>query len=270
MLLHRRQDTQIALHAACVVVADVAFNHLDQLLLAGKTPAIVAFPFQDAPEALHWAVVNAVGHTGHTLCHPGLLELVVKGSAGVLEPSVAVEQRVSVRVSLNGLVKGLVDKRVIITLTDHIGHDAPVTEVQDGAQVEFVYCSSLIPFEFSHIGQPLLIGLVCPELAVKKILGYVLGVPGLPGTAMAAVLDGGSDIPGPANTQHPLIIDVNAIVVAKIVIESPIALIWTFFMDLLDFVSQLLIFLRPAAQLSRILFVIGRTGHMKPFAGHFF
>ena len=39
MLLHRREDAEIPLHPAGVVVANVALNHLDQLL-AGKAPAI--------------------------------------------------------------------------------------------------------------------------------------------------------------------------------------------------------------------------------------
>lgn len=42
-------------------------DHLDEFLPASKTPAIIAFPLQDAPESLHWPIVYAVGHTGHKL-----------------------------------------------------------------------------------------------------------------------------------------------------------------------------------------------------------
>ena len=45
MFLHWREDAKIALHPAGVIVADVTFNHLDQLLLAGKPSAIVTLPF---------------------------------------------------------------------------------------------------------------------------------------------------------------------------------------------------------------------------------
>ena len=41
MFLHRSQHTQIALNSPGVVIADVALNHLNKLLLAGKTPAII-------------------------------------------------------------------------------------------------------------------------------------------------------------------------------------------------------------------------------------
>ena len=45
MFLHWREDAKIALHPAGVIVADVTFDHLDQLLFAGKPFAIVTFPF---------------------------------------------------------------------------------------------------------------------------------------------------------------------------------------------------------------------------------
>ena len=45
MFLHRRQNAEIALHAARVVVVDIAFNHMDQFLLAGKSSAVVALAF---------------------------------------------------------------------------------------------------------------------------------------------------------------------------------------------------------------------------------
>ncbi len=60
ILFHRRQDTQVPLDTAGVVVVDIAVDHLDEGQLVSKAPALVALPLQDAPEALHWAVVNAV------------------------------------------------------------------------------------------------------------------------------------------------------------------------------------------------------------------
>ena len=149
MFLHRCQHAQIALNSSGIVIADVAHNHLHKLLLAGKTPAIVAFPFQDAPEAFHRAIVNTVCHTGHALHHSRLYELLVECSACILVASVAVEQRMCVRVELNSPVKGLEYERIVIALTQCIGHDAPVTEVQNSAQIELMYLNTLIPFELS-------------------------------------------------------------------------------------------------------------------------
>lgn len=49
MLFHGSQDAKVALYPASIVVTNVAFNHSDEFLLTGKTPAIVTLPFQDAP-----------------------------------------------------------------------------------------------------------------------------------------------------------------------------------------------------------------------------
>ena len=78
MLFHRRQDTQIALDTSRVVIANILLDHLDKLVLAGKPSAIIAFLLQNAPEALHRAVINAMRYAGHTLRHSRLHELVVE------------------------------------------------------------------------------------------------------------------------------------------------------------------------------------------------
>ena len=41
MLFHRRQDAQIALDTSRVVIANILLDHLDELVLAGETPAIL-------------------------------------------------------------------------------------------------------------------------------------------------------------------------------------------------------------------------------------
>ena len=59
-------------------------------MLAGEPSAVIAFPLQNSPEALHRAVINAMGNTGHTLCHSGLCKFVVEGTVGILKTSVAI------------------------------------------------------------------------------------------------------------------------------------------------------------------------------------
>ena len=117
VLFHRCQYTQVALYPSGIVIADVALDHLNKFLLAGKTLVVIAFPFQNAPESLHGAVVNTVSHAGHTLLHSGLYELLVECSTGILETSVAVEQRMGIRISFHRLIKCLVDEGIVITLT---------------------------------------------------------------------------------------------------------------------------------------------------------
>ena len=71
---------------------------------------------------------------------------------------------------------------------------------------------------------------------------------GSPGAALDGVLDGRFDISGPADAQYPLVIDTDAMIMAKIIIEPSIALIRVLHMELLNRVSQTLIFLSSAAQ----------------------
>ena len=91
MLFHGRQDTELALHSARVVIADEILNHIDQSFLAVEPLTVVAFPLEDTPEALHGAIVNAMCNTGHTLRHTRFLNLVVKGSVRILESPVTME-----------------------------------------------------------------------------------------------------------------------------------------------------------------------------------
>ena len=228
MLFHWRQDTQIALHPSGIVIADIVSNHLDETPLAGEPSAVIAFPFQNAPEALHRAVINAVRNSGHTLRHAGLYKFVVEGTVGILKSSVAVKQGMCVRIGLNCLVEGFENQRIVVALTKHIGHDAPVTEIQNGTQIEFVYLSSLIPLEFCYIGKPLLVGLCSIELPIQKILSKILRILCLPGTSAVVVFHGRVYISGSADAEYPLIINVNAMVMAQVVIESTVAFIWAF------------------------------------------
>ena len=91
MLFHGRQDTELALYSASVVIADVILNHIDQSFLAVEPLTVVAFPLEDTPEALHGAIVNAMRNTGHTLRHTRFLNLVVKSSVHILESPVTME-----------------------------------------------------------------------------------------------------------------------------------------------------------------------------------
>ena len=46
-------DTKAALEAGEIVVNDILLDHPAQLLPAGEFSAVIPFPFENAPEALH-------------------------------------------------------------------------------------------------------------------------------------------------------------------------------------------------------------------------
>ena len=126
MLFHRRQNAEIPLYPARVVVVDITLDHADQLLLARETLAVIPLALQNAPETLHRTIVNAVRYAGHTLRHARLLELVVEGTVCVLEAPVAVEQRMRVGIGLDSLIKRLEHQRIVVPLSDDVGDNAPV------------------------------------------------------------------------------------------------------------------------------------------------
>ncbi len=269
MLFHRRQDTQIALNTLRVVIANILLDHLDKLVLAVEPSAIITFPLQNTPEALHRTVINAMRHTGHALRHARLHELVVEGTVGVLESSVAVEQRMRVWIGLHGLVKSLENQRIVVAFAEHKGDDAPVAKVQDGAQIELADIVSLVPLEFRHIGEPLFVGLFGIKLPVQKILGKILRVLRLSGAATIAVLDCRTDISDPADAEHPLVIDMDAVVMAQIVIEPPVALVRAFGVELFEFFRKPFILCGPLAQLAGSPFVVSRVRHVEQLTGQF-
>ena len=179
------------------------------------------------------------------------------------------EQGVGIRVCFHRLIKGFINKWVIITLTQHIGNNAPVAKVEDGTQIKFMCLKTLIPFELGYVSKPFLIRPCSIELAVQKILGNILRVLGLPGTTMAAVFHGRPDISGAADTQHSLVIYMDAIVVAQIIIEPSVPFVRTLLMDFFNLVSQTFIFRSSAAQLPRSPFVVGRASYMEQSARSF-
>ena len=76
------------------------------------------------------------------------------------------------------------------------------------------------------------------ELPVQKIFGKILRILRLPGASTVIVFHGRSYISGSADAEYSLVIDMNAMVMAQVVIEPPVAFIWAFFMNLFYFVRK--------------------------------
>jgi len=107
-------------------------------------------------------------------------------------------------------------------------------------------------------------------LAVQKVFRCVLWVLCLSGAAVAGVLDGRFDILGPADTQHPLIIDMNALIMAQLVVYPAVAHIRVLRVDLLDLLRQRLIFCCPVAEFASSPLVVSGTGDMEQLAAQFY
>ena len=95
-----------------------------------------------------------------------------------------------IRVCLYRTIKGLENQWIIIPVTDHIGNDAAVVEVQNRTEVDLVPLNTLVPLEFCYIRKPFFIGLVRMKVPVQEILSYKLRILRLPGAAAIIILDG--------------------------------------------------------------------------------
>ena len=84
---------------------------------------------------------------------------------------------------------------------------------------------SLVPLEFCHIGEPLLVGFCGIKLPVQKVLSKILWVLRMSGAATVVIFHGRADISGPADAEHPLVIDMDAVVMTQIIVKSPVALV---------------------------------------------
>ena len=261
MFLHWCQNPQVALNPAIVVVSDVVLNHLNKILARGKSSAVIPFSFKNPPESLHRSVVDTFCHSGHTLLHLCLLQLIVKRPVCILESSVAVEQWMCVRIGFNGRIQSVKYQRIIVAVTDDIRNDSAVIQIEDCAEVQFVHRGAFVPLELCYIGQPLLVGRTCVKLPVQPILRYVLRIGGLPRTAVILVLNGGLNIQTAANTKHSLLIHIQVVIMYQVVLDTAITFVWILGMDLLYDLRNPLVF-----QFSGTLFatdpaVIGRSGH---------
>jgi len=90
VLLDRSQYSESSLVPFVVVVIDIFFDHGYKLFAAVEALAIVTFSLQDPPESFHRTVVDALGYSGHTLSHAGILQFGMECPVGVLESAVCV------------------------------------------------------------------------------------------------------------------------------------------------------------------------------------
>ncbi len=101
------------------------------------------------------------------------------------------------------------------------------------------------------------------KLPIQPVFCYMLRIRCLSCTAVILVLNGGLDIQAAADPQYPFLVHIQSVVMGQIVLDTAVAFVRTFRMDLLHNLSNLLVF-----QLSGTLFaadptVVGGSGHAK-------
>jgi hypothetical protein len=107
------------------------------------------------------------------------------------------------------------------------------------------------------------------EVAIKKILRYVLRILCPPCAAVVVVLDGRLDALGPADTENALVIHVDMLIVPKVVIDASVTLIRVLHVNLLDLLCNLLVLQRSGALFTRSPTKIGGSGNVQQLTGGF-
>ena len=96
-----------------------------------KLLEVVHFRFENPPEALHRAVVDAAAGPGHTLSCMDTVQLCFELPVGVLIAPVAVKQRMGAGVGSHRSVKGVKNKLIVVGSAQRIRNDAFIMEIKD-------------------------------------------------------------------------------------------------------------------------------------------
>ena len=262
MFFHRRENAEIALEPHGVVVADIIFNHVHKAFPIRKFVTVVAFTLDNAPESLHGPIVYAVCHSGHALGHAGFFQLGMEYSVRVLKSSVAVEDGMRIGVCLDGGIKCVINQRVVVAVSNHIGNDAPVVQIKNGAEIDLALLIVLVPFEFRNIRQPLLVWSIRMEVPVKNILRQILRICGIPCTTMVRILDGGLYVTAAADLQGAFVADVDIVVSFQLIPDTTVTFVRTFGVDLFSKVCNTFILFLSFGQSSGKPVVVSIPGYV--------
>ena len=159
MLFHRSEHTKVPLEPFCIVIPNKILNHSNQTCSVSEAFSVILFPLQNTPESFHRSVINALGNPGHTLGHAGFGQHMVEFAVSILEASVTVAQRVSIRVCRDCCPECVKHQRIVIGISDHIADNSSVIQIQDGTEIYLLYLNANIVLEFRNIGQPFRLGL---------------------------------------------------------------------------------------------------------------
>ena len=120
MLFHWSKYSKSTLVSLVIVVVNVVFNHCHEFFTAVEALTVIPFSLQDSPEAFHRTIVDALGNSGHALCHSDSFKLTVKCPASILVASVTVAKRRCSRICSYSLIERIEDEKIVIVVTNRV------------------------------------------------------------------------------------------------------------------------------------------------------
>jgi len=262
MLFHRSEYAEIPLEPFGVVVLNEVFNHVDQACSIGESYPVIPFSLQNTPESFHWSIINAFGNSGHALSHPGFCQHMVERSTCVLESSVAVTQRMRIRIRSYRCPECVKHQRIVVGIPNHITDNPSVIQIQDGTEIYFLYLNANVILEFSNIGQPFLVGSICLEFPVQQIIRQVIWIFALPGTAVVVVFNRGFNPAAPADPKHPLVIHMSIVASIQFILEPAVSHLRMFFVYIFNQISNAFILSGSGGQFTSCPSVISCPGNL--------
>ena len=176
----------------------------------------------------------------------------------------------SIRVIVYRIVKCFENQQIVIPLADYKRNNASVVKIQNCTEIDFAHFGPLVPLKLGNICEPFLIGCLGVKLPTQQIFSNILRIPGTPGTAVIAVFECGFDIVLSTNSQNSFVVDTNAVVMQKIVIDAAISFVRTFCVNFLYFLRKLFIFSSSGTFSTRQPSIICCPGYLEQRTGFFY
>ena len=113
----------------------------------------------------------------------------MKSAVRILEPSITVKQRMSVRHCCNCRSQSIENKRIIIEIPDNEAYDSSVVQIKNRAEINFLCFEPNKVSELGYVSQPLLIWLFGTEISIQQVFCYIGRIRAFPGATVICILD---------------------------------------------------------------------------------
>ena len=156
-----------------------------------------------------------------------------------------------IRLNSHSFIKRIHNQRIVIVVTNLIGHNPTIIEIQNGAQVYLMDFDADVILELCYIGQPLLIRCICMEVTIQIVPGDVCRIIATSGAALRFPLDRGLDVLLTADPQDTLIVHSDTMPFVQFISDPSVSHFRISFMDVLDLLCDF--FVVPLTETDRIL-----------------
>ena len=159
------------------------------------------------------------------------LEPYMETAAGVLEPSVTMQQWMGIWIVPQGLAQGIEYELVVVTVTDYITYDSAIEKVENGAQVELSRILPVVELKLGYVRNPFLVRTFGMKVSCQYIFRDVLWLGCIARTAITRMLYGRLDLLLTHQAQHTLVAAMLAIAPIQVIAYAAVAFVGMLLID---------------------------------------